>query len=243
MSDEADSWVFPVLDDEEKHGLAKSASDNENLPKFEDGMVEQSSWSNEERNDMNKSELLKETNQHQRILMETILALICTFIYINLIMNRFLGEIQSLRDDVQILKDSINNKGNEDDTLERQILQNDLIALQTVANLLHRNLCRQRFSAIYQDETLLDLVPYMMEHAINSTALWFGTFQKKVGHAMEIIYESSMNTFQNSIVFINSASSVMTSVSLMFKNTLSSLKSVVINSISSMSRGNATKIL
>jgi hypothetical protein len=240
---ETDSWVFPVLDDGEKHGYAKSNHENEKPCSTEDVIIEPSSKFDENRTEGNQSDLWHESYPHGRLLMETILALICTFIYINLIMNRFLSEIQSLRDDVQILKDNI-QKGHIDDDLGMQALQKDLIALRSVATLLLKNVCRQRFSSVYPpDETFLDLVPYMVEHAVNSTALWFGTLRKQVSHAMETIYESGSNSFAFSLEFINSATSFMSSVSLMVTDTLSSLKSLVIDSINSISRGTTTKML
>lgn len=237
MSDEADSWVFPVLDAEEKYSYDVNGLENEQLLTHADSNKGPSSSMNEKESNSNDLEFWQEENTYARVLIETVLALICAFIYIHLIMNRFFHEMQSLRDDVQNLKDSI-KKGHIDDSL----LQNDLIIIQSVANLLHRNLCRQRISAMYQEETLLDLVPFVLEHALNNTALWLGALRNKAGNAMEMIYESAFNRFENSIEFITSATSVMTSVTTMFKSTLSSLKTVVINSINAISHGNKTKM-
>mmetsp|Transcript_15235 Transcript_15235/g.28674 ORF Transcript_15235/g.28674 Transcript_15235/m.28674 type:complete len:244 (-) Transcript_15235:2196-2927(-) len=243
MSDAFDSWVFPVLDDGEKHGCANSSLENEKPLKIEDGTMELSPKLNENRIEVNQNDLWHEPFPHGRLLMETILALICTFIYINLIMNRFFIEIQALRNDVIILKDNV-QKGHIDDEVEIQALQNDLIVLRSVATLLLKNVCRQRFvTACTPEETFLDLVPYMLEHVVNSTTMWFGSLREKVNYAMETIYDSSSNTFDYSVQFISSATSFMTSVSLMLTNTLSSLKSLVIDSFHSISQGKTSKII
>jgi len=242
MVDDSESWVFPVLDEEKYH--AESLTDRKEQVKIQSGTrTEQASASSfeEKEQDSEIHEKWGELTHSGRLVIEIVLVLICSFIYINIMMNRVFDSLYKVHQDVQIVKEYIQKKSH-DHVFHNQV--NELIIVQSVTNLLHKNLCHRSFVTRTMDDSFIDLVPYMVENFLNNTVFLYGPLKKKVHIAVEKFYESGLVGFKYSVEFVKSlgsinrmnATGIMTHVSLMFTNTISSLKSFFTNAIGALSR-------